>query len=276
MRIEHVEGSTADWTEIRTLPVGTLNVDPAYQRYYHPSWSKEIAVNFTPDLMDVIHVSQRDGRYWVFDGQHRMNAIRIKFHDVSYPVVCKVYHGLTKEEEAKLFYKFNTSKKKMSAADMLKSQAVYGDEEVTAFLKHTSDAGFIIDPAKRVNCRYGIQAVKKAQTLFGRLGPELYDRMLKLLKATWNGEQWSVSQNMLGGMGAFLQAFGDKIDDDKFVSQLKNVTENQIVKEAGRFTDETVPVAYASALVNYYNKSLRSGKLKRSRLLDDWVVSSHL
>ena len=93
--------------------------------------------------------------------------------------------------------------------------------------------------------------------------------MLKVLKATWNGEQWSVSQKMLGGMGAFLQAFGDKIDDDKFISQLKNITENQIEKEAGRYADETVPVAYASALVNYYNKNLRNGKLKRSRLLDD-------
>jgi hypothetical protein len=46
-------------------------------------------------------------------------------------------------------------------------------------------------------------------------------------------------------------------------------TESQIIKEAGRFYEETVPVAYASALVKFYNKGLRKGRLKRSLLLDD-------
>lgn len=261
--------NSAVWDEMRKLPVGSLEVEPEYQRFLDMGWAKSIAANFKPELVEVLQVSYRDGHYWVFDGQHRMIGIRLKFHDGNYPVVCKVYHGLSKEKEAQLFYEINTAKKKMSAAAMLKSQACYGDAEVKSFLQHTRDAGFIIDPAKRVSCRYGIQAVKKAQTLFERLGPEMYDRMLALIKGAWNGEQWSVSQNMLSGVGKLLQTFGDKVDTDKFIRQLGNITENQIIKKAGRYVDEPVPVAYACALAELYNTGLRSGKLKRTMLLED-------
>ena len=259
--------NAAHWSEIRVLPLGSLKVDTRYQRFYEETWSRKIADEFKPVLFDTLQVSFRDGSYWVFDGQHRMNAAKMKFQDDNYPVTCKVYHGLTQEEEAKLFYEFNISKKKMSAADMLKSQAFYGEEDVQEFLTHTQNAGFIIDPAKRVNCRYGIQAVMKAKTIFERLGPETYDRMLSLLKSTWTGEKWSTSQNMLGGMGVFLKTYGDQINDEKFISQLKDVTEGMMAKESGRYTEESKGVAYASALVGFYNKGLRTGKLKLATLL---------
>ena len=267
--MKQVKGSAAEWNEIRKLPVGVLEIDHGYQRHLDMGWVKAIVGGFKPELVEVIQVSYRDGHYWVFDGQHTLTAIKEKFNDINYPVVCKVYHGLSREEESRLFYEFNTAKKKMSSAAMLKSQAIFGDEEVKGFLQHTKDAGFIIDPSKRVNCRYGIQAVKKAQTLFTRLGPDMYDRMLSLIKRTWCGEQWSVTQNMLSGVGTLLQTFGEKINDDKFIDQLKNVSENQIIKGAGRYTEESVPVAYACSLVDFYNKGLRSGKLKRVLLLED-------
>ena len=264
-------GSAADWTELRNLAVGVLEIDHGYQRPLNIGWAKWIASNFNPDVVNIIQVSYRDGHYYVIDGQHTITGIKLKFRDENYPVACKIYYGLDETEESKLFHDFNKQKKSISAADMLKSQAAYGDEEVRSFLDHTRDAGFIIEPGKRANCRYGIQAVKKAQTCFKTLGPEQYDRMLSLLKQTWNGEKWSVSQNMLGGMCLLLKVFGDHADDATFASQLGKVSERELLKEVSRFSDETVPVAYASAIVNLYNKGLRgkSKRLKRSMLLDD-------
>ena len=266
---EQNNGGAADWTEVRRLPVSMLQVDPKYQRQLDRGWAKYIAANYDPDLVKQVQVSQRDGAYWVFDGQHTVTAIRMKFHDPNFPVVCKIYHGLTEEEEGRLFYKYNNCSKKMSSASMLKAQAFYGDETVQSFLEHTKAQGFLIDPTRRVTGQYGIQAVKKAQTIFEKMGAEMYDRILSLLKNTWNGAPWSVSQNMLGGMAALMKIFGDKLDDKKFVSQLKKITEDQLIREAGRYTEESVSVAYASALVYFYNKGLRNGKLKRVLLLED-------
>ena len=261
--------SNADWSEIRNLPVGLLEVDPKYQRMLNGTWVKEIVDQFEPKLLDVIQVSYRGGHYWVFDGQHRKNAVEIKFKDPNFPVACRVYHGLSENDEARLFVLLNIKKKKMSSASMLKAQALYGDENVEKFLEISNNSGFIIDCTKRVNRKYGIQAVRKAQRCFEILGETQYERMLRILYLTWDGEQWSISQNMLGGMSLFIQTFGDKMDDGKFVAQLQNVTNSQITREAGRYSEESVAVAYASALVSFYNKGLHKGKLRRALLLED-------
>ena len=261
--------SLADWTEIRTMPVGVLEINEKYQRRIKWWWVNDIVSNFKRDLVATIQVSERDGHFYIMDGQHTTLAIKKKFADDNFPVVCKIYHGLTEKEEAEFFYEFNNSKSKLSSADNLKAQANY-DEEAQAFLNRTRRAGFIIDPARRVSGKCGIRAVRKAQRCYEVLGAEKYDRMLRLLKAAWLGEPWSVTQNMLGGACRLLQVFGDKVDDAVFISQMKNVTENQIIKEAGRYPEESVPVAYASALVNYYNKGIRRTKqLKRTLLLED-------
>ena len=267
---DHTDGSAADWTEIRLMPVGMLQVDPKYQRNLDVGWAKQIAANFDPDQVGIMQVSYRDGLYWVFDGQHTMTAIRIKFHDSNYPVTCKIYHGLSETEEARLFYKFNSNKKKMAYASMLKAQAAYGDEDVQSFLDHTRTQGFLIDPVKRMTGRFGIQAVKKAQDCFHALGADGYDRMLSLIKQTWDGESWSVTQNMLGGMCALVKTFGEKLSDKIFISQLSKANENQIIRESGRFCEESASVAYASALVSIYNKGIRrTNQLKRTLLLED-------
>ena len=152
---------------------------------------------------------------------------------------------------------------------MLKAQAFSGEEEVTSFLQHTRNAGFIIDPERSVNCKYGIAAAKKALNCFRVLQPDGYDRMLHLLHDTWEGERWSLTLKMLGGMAALLSTFSDELDDKVFVNQLRSVTEEQIIKGAGKFCDESVGVAYAAALVKLYNKGLRSGKLRQANLFSN-------
>ena len=269
-RKRRMDNNAADWTEVRNLPVGVLEIDPEYQRTLKLWWANHIAKNFKSILLGIIYVSYRDGHYYVFDGQHRTEAVRIKFNDKNTPMTCIVYHGLTKEEEARLFTELNTASKSMSAGELLKAQTVAGEEEVISFLKHTCDAGFIIDSERRVKCKYSIQAVNKLQKCFQTLGPNDFDRMLRLLMKTWDGESWSVTLKMLGGMCLFIKTFGDQIDDQIFVKQLRLVSDMQMVKKAARFSDESIAVAYASALVEFYNSNQRGSKrLKRSRLLDD-------
>ena len=269
LKEDHVEGSAADLTYIRRMPISMLKVNKKYQRLLDMKWAKEIADNFNPDLVAVIQVSYRDGKFWIIDGQHTKKAIELKFNDPDYPVICKVYTGLTEKDESELFYLFNKCKKKMASASMLKAQAFCGEAEVTSFLQHTRDAGFIIDPEKSVNCKYGIAAAKKALNCFRVLQADGYDRMLHLLRDTWDGERWSLTLKMLGGMAALLSTYADEMDDKVFINQLRSVTEAQIVKEAGKFCDESVGAAYAAGLVKLYNKGLRSGKLRQAKLFSN-------
>ena len=48
-------------------------------------------------------VSFRDGRFYIFDGQNTVEARRTSNGGMELPIRCKVFYGLTKEDEATLF-----------------------------------------------------------------------------------------------------------------------------------------------------------------------------
>lgn len=259
-------------TVVRTLPLGSLCIEPEYQRRLNMSWAQWIADHFKPHLVEVLQVSFRDGRYWVFNGQHTMTALKIKFQDDNLPVTCKIYRGLTKEDEARLFYDFNTSTRKISSEAMLKARNAYGDKAVRDFLFTTRDEGFIIDPDKSICCKYGIQAVETAFKCYGAIGADKYRRVLRLIKDTWEGERWAVAKNMLNAVSVLVRVYGELLDDKRFITKFKTVSQNRIEKEAGDYRRENrrVPVAYALAMVDIYNRGLgKNKKLKFSYLLDE-------
>jgi hypothetical protein len=90
------------------LPVGEIEVDPTIQRPLNAAWAERIGRELDPDLMGVIHVSQRaNGRYVVIDGQHRIYGVKNVFGNNGTLVECKVYEGLTKSQEAEFFVGLN-------------------------------------------------------------------------------------------------------------------------------------------------------------------------
>lgn len=268
---KNVIGRTdVDRVEYRMLPIGILNIDHEYQRNLVMPWAQWIADHFNPNLVETIQVSYRDGRYWVFNGQHTVTALKLKIKNDNYQVMCKIYRGLTKKEEAKMFYDFNTCTRTISAASMIKAKAAYGDKEVSDFLRHTMDAGFIIAPGKNVNCRYGIQAVATALKCFTTLGAEDYDRMLHLLHETWEGEQWSITANMLNATTLLVKTYGNKLNDKRFITRLQEVTKGQLKRAKNDYDQHGASVAYAMAMLQFYNfKITKKNKLDSMLILDE-------
>lgn len=243
------------WSEMRTLPLNVLKIDTNYQRDLNLSRVRYIVNNFDPDLVGIPQVSYRDGMFFVFDGQHTIKALNLVKNNPAYPIVCKVYYGLSGEEEAGLFHKFNTSKTPINAISIIKAQAAYGDEKIKSFLQCTKSAGFIIDPTKPRNCRYGIRAVRTALNCFSSLGADNYKFMLDMLKRTWKGERWSLNQNMLNGMELLLRVFWNELHEiDDFAKKMSRFTDNDINKEAANFYEMSNPYRYAWALGSLYNK----------------------
>lgn len=240
------------WSEMRVMTVGLLEIDLKYQRSLDLAWTKEIVKNFDPHLVGIVYVSVRKGHYYVFDGQHTLKALEILYHDKNYPVLCRVYHGLTEQDEARMFCEFNQRKKRISSLDIMKARAISGDDSTMNFLRCTKEAGFIVDPTKKFTCRYGINAVKKAQTCFLTLGAEKYSRMLKLIGETWNGEPWSVSQKMLAGMTVLFKFFD--LNSKNFVRRMSSVTELEIERMSHNYYNLSMAYRYAWAIGKMHNR----------------------
>ena len=60
--------------EYRYLRPSQIQVDPLYQRRLRPAVVDNIVKEFNGDTFNEPKVSNRDGKYWVFDGQHTLAA----------------------------------------------------------------------------------------------------------------------------------------------------------------------------------------------------------
>ena len=71
-----------------------------YQRDQKLRQIKDISKDFDERVANEPKVSYRDGRYFVFDGQHTIAARVHRNGGDPLPILCKVYFGMTEKEEA--------------------------------------------------------------------------------------------------------------------------------------------------------------------------------
>lgn len=255
----NVSTPAAEQCEIRGTEIGSLNssqleLDYSYQRPTEPERVRSIVSQFDPALVNLLKVSARDGHYYVFDGGHTLAALRAINGKKDFPVLCKIYYGLTYEEEAILFAKQQGNAKKVGIPYKLRALEAAGDLEAVDFLERTRRCGFEITPGARTVRDGNITAVKRAYDSYKQLGPDRYEKMMRLVKETWNGESWSVGQSMLGGLYEFYKTYGDGIREGRFVNKLAGVSRTAIDREASSYYGVSASVAHALAIGKFYNR----------------------
>lgn len=72
-----------------------------YQRDQKLRQINDISKDFDERVANEPKVSYRDGRYFVFDGQHTIAARVHRNGGDPLPILCKVYFGMTEKEEAR-------------------------------------------------------------------------------------------------------------------------------------------------------------------------------
>ena len=77
----------------------------------------------------------------MFDGQHTIVTRKTMNGGNDLPIICKVYTGLTKEEEAILFSKQTGVSRSLTAGAALRAALVGKDAQSIAFLNATESTG---------------------------------------------------------------------------------------------------------------------------------------
>lgn len=95
---------------VEELPLNKLTVDPNGQRDIVPKHVAAIVEDFHPLAIKPFHVSRRkDGTMVIIDGQQEWYVLQDE--KIKWPSnICIVYEGLTRAEEANLFYLLNNVK----------------------------------------------------------------------------------------------------------------------------------------------------------------------
>ena len=112
-----------------------------YQRLLRTEKVASIAENFSEYIANDPKVSFRDGRFYVFDGQNTVEARRTCNGGKDVTIRCKVFYGLTKEDEATLFAIRTGNATCLTAGERLRANLAAENPDALYFVGITSNAG---------------------------------------------------------------------------------------------------------------------------------------
>ena len=157
-----------------------------YQRVLHVEKIAHIAENFSEYVANEPKVSFRDGRFYIFDGQNTVEARRTCNGGMELPIRCKVFYGLTKEDEATLFAIRTGNATCLTADERLRANLVAENPDALYFVGITSNAGveFAYDG---IRAPWKIYCIETAYELYKQYGCERYVEMLRIINEAWKG-----------------------------------------------------------------------------------------
>ena len=186
---------------ILEVPINNIVIGK-YQKELNRARVNMIVSNFNPARMRPIEVSYRDGRYWCWDGQHRLAAYNQRGMAT---IPCQVHFGLTYEDEARLFAEQQVNVGSITSAHKYHALREAHDETVIAIDKKCAEYGFKVNP-KGIGGK-NIRAVKALQGITKKSGISRLETIVWLLNAAWNHEAESTKEDIISGIALFLDKY---------------------------------------------------------------------
>ena len=253
----------------KSIKVDELHVDPEAQRALRPAWRDELARNWDDDKIGILHVSPNGDGYRVMDGHHRTEALR-KRGESERRVLCLVYEGLTRREEASIFLGLNNSKQ-VRAYDKFRVRVTEGEDAACAITTILSEVGLMLSDQKNdgaVRAVNQLERIYTGQTLKLKEGPYPHHLRwtLAILKDAWGYDANAFDGPVIEGLGAVILRFGDRIDRQRFGKKLSAFPggPSGLQAKARAWKDikgVTLKNAMAEVLVDTYNNQLRGNAL---------------
>ena len=116
-----------------------------YQRGVERKRVELIAAHFNEYVANEPKVSFRNGQFIVTDGQHTIEGRILRNGGKDLPILCKVYTGMTVEQEALLFAEQNGFSAPLTAGIKLRAKVVGGDAISKVFLAATNRVGLSLN-----------------------------------------------------------------------------------------------------------------------------------
>lgn len=219
----------------RRIAIDQLTVDKRYQRPLEDHRVTKIAENFDATLFGVLEVARRNGKCAVFDGQHRLAAVREgKIMD---SVPCLVHDGLTPEQEADLFVKLQRERKNINPRDRFRARLFYGDPVALDIAEIVERSGYEIkeNAADAGPDMWRIRAVSALERVYRSWGAEHLCTTLDAVHDWWGGDKRSTDGGLIQGVAHFLKAYEGTLRGDH-IAELKAVPPVTILRRAnGQF-----------------------------------------
>lgn len=224
-----------------------------YQRGLNSRRVREIAAHFDECIANEPKVSARGGKYYVFDGQHTIEARKLLNGGRDLPILCKVYFDLSPEDEAILFAQQTGVSAKVYPGAKLRALVFAGDAKAIAFLDATEKAGLTLSfnqarGLKRIGC------VATAYAEFLSAGAEIYTEALRVIVSAWGGHKDSLRAETIQGITEFVRLYREEYDPRRLISRCRRYDPMHIYRKTKAAGDSLpAPQKYILEVWNIYN-----------------------
>lgn len=242
--------------EYKKINTKFLCVDRLYQRDTDRARVSRMNKEFRAELVDPIKVSYRDGKYWIFDGQHTTELLKLRNGGKDLMVECKVFYGLTWLDECELFLLQRGISRNVGMVDRFKARYNRGDKDVVAMVEIAQDLGIRVDWSKTKG-PYRICALTTLNRAYNALGEDDYREFLALIRDAWNGDEASLSSEMLKGMYVFYTTYKGQFNRKALVERCSKVSPTVMVREGKASTDPGF-AKYARQILRAYNTKAKN------------------
>jgi len=265
-RKRHAEGMIRSEAEIlgagtfQMLQLSTLQIDQRYQGHIVRAHINKLKREFDPRLVGVFMISRRnDGSDLILDGQHREVAIRELGH-AEINIGCIVLEGLSYEEEAYLYHKFNENRRRKTPQERLKSAIEAREQWALAIHDAVNQAGFRLnfDDGSLANGRItGADVLIRVQANYRR---DHLAETLMILADVW-GTRIGPRSSVIGGMADFTSVYRGVFKRSRLIScPLRTADPDVLLKiasERNRINKVTTIEGFSTVIVDHYNDHLR-------------------
>lgn len=192
-------------SEIRRIAADKLMVDAAIQRNLDQRRVAKMVGEYDAEAVGVLTVSRRtNGSYHIVDGQHRHAAARTAEGD-NVELTCRVFSGLTDQDEARLFRWLNNTAKPQ-AIDLFRVKVIEGDKAATDIERMITGLGWEI---RLSNGGHSFAAITAAERVY-KTDPTAVERSLATITRAWGFDE--IDGRVFEGLGLLYARHGSTVD----------------------------------------------------------------
>lgn len=246
--------------EHKNIVPSVLNVDPIYQRNLNQVWVKRICDHWDFDRVRTPWVSMReDGSLYIVDGQHTVAAWQIMCGPNT-PILCKVYRGLTYDEEVTMFLNQAKDVHPVSKLTLLNSMYQTGDVDVNDMVRAASEAGVEVKFESGGPAFGRCVAAVALYQMWKTLSRRDFVEALQVITAAWQGQKESYAAGIIKGMTNIYKKYKGQFKPIEMRKALSKNSPNYYIREAKDMVGSEA-VRYEKLFLRAYNGRKSANKL---------------
>lgn len=260
-------------SKIRPVRISDMRVPPVgvVQRKYHKADAERYAANLDLDKLGTPIINHRNGIYWIVDGQHRIEALKMFFAPSDPGLIeCRVYEDLTDAEMAELFLG-GDDRRAISVFEKFLVACTAERRRETDIRRTVESSNLKISQTKEIGCVGAIGALGK---VYDRAGAVVLGQTIRTIRDAFGSDPLAFDGQLIQGLGHVFNRYNGRTHERDMVRCLTVVQHGvrgimQRAEKTRLDTGSQKVMCVAATVVDIYNKSAT-----RQQRLPVWWKSS--